>query len=456
MTIFDYIAMHAKKNPERIALKSEKNSISYGRLLGQIQAYGEYLQQHVCHQGDKVILKIKERQDWFVTFLSLLAIDCWVIPVSPDITDYELQTVKADTKADVIVDKYVDVEPAENVFLPKSYTGGIIHMTSGTTGKQKYCVRNIMQLTVEGEMYQKTFQLNETDKILALPPLYHSYALGAGGMSALVTGACLSTIDTFVPRKALSVIGEEKITVVILVPVMAKLLCNSYTAREEQLKSVRLSIVGAGPISKELYKDFYIRFGIRLLSNYGSTETGAILSRVEKETYNSVGKPMEGVRIKVLDDNKSPVPVGEQGKLWVKSPNMFTGYYGLAEQPIDEDGWFPMHDIVYQNQSGAVFICGREWGIIKIGGKKVNPKEVEEVILSIPKVKDCVVMECREKVKAFVAAKGLTSEDIRKECLTKLSNYKVPSMIEFVPKIPRNELGKVQYKRLTDGEKDGC
>lgn len=456
MTIFDYIFMHAQKSPERMALKSEKNSITYGRLQIQINTYGEYLQRNICHQGDRVILRIKERQDWFITFLSLLAIGCLVIPVPPDITDYELETVKADTKADAVVDQYIHVEPSEKAFPSKSNTGGIIHMTSGTTGKQKYCVRNIMQLTIEGEMYQKTFQLDESDKILALPPLYHSYALGAGGMSALVTGACLYTLDTFVPRRALSVIQEEKITILIMVPVMAKLLCNSYTASEEQLKSVRLSIVGAGAISKELYEDFYQKYGITLLSNYGSTETGAIISRVDKGPYNSVGKPMEGVMIKVLDENKRPVPIGEQGKLWVKCPNMFTGYLGMTKRPKDEEGWFPMHDIVYMNQSGALFICGRECGIINIGGKKVNPKEVEDVILSIPKVKDCVVMECKDKVKAFVAAEGLTPEAIRKECMIKLSNYKVPSMIEFIQNIPRNELGKVQYRILTDGVKNGC
>lgn len=83
-------------------------------------------------------------------------------------------------------------------------------------------------------------------------------------------------------------------------------------------------------------------------------------------------------------------------------------------------------------------------------------KEVEDVILSIPKVKDCVVMECKDKVKAFVAAEGLTPEAIRKECMIKLSNYKVPSMIEFIQNIPRNELGKVQYRILTDGVKNGC
>lgn len=455
MTIFDYLLMHAQRSPERVALMSKKNSITYGRLLIQINAYGKYLQRNICHQGDRVILRIKERQDWFITFLSLLAIDCWVIPVPHDITDYELESVKADTKADTVIDQYIHLEPSEKAFPSKSYTGGILHMTSGTTGKQKYCMRNIMQLTIEGEMYQKTFQLYESDKILALPPLYHSFALGAGGMSALITGACLYTLDTFVPRRALSVIQEENITLLIMVPVMAKLLCNSYAASVGQLKSVKLSIVGAGAISKEVYEDFYQKYGITLLSNYGSTETGAIISQVKKGPYNSVGKPMEGVMIKVLDENKRPVSIGEQGRLWVKCPSMFTGYLGMTERSKDEEGWFPMHDIVYMNENGALFVCGREWGIINIGGQKVNPKEVEEVILSIPKVKDCVVMECRDKVKAFVAAEGLTAEAIRKECVLKLSNFKVPSMIEFIQNIPRNELGKVQYKVLTDGGKNG-
>lgn len=462
MTIFDFIEEHAQKRPDSAALKDGTRTVTYMELYWHINRCSFFLQENKCFSGVTVILKARRQLDWVMMFLCLLNQGCWVVPVPGGVQDKELDNIIEVTKASVVIDEHLncfitaDEESNRKPTKPQGDACGILHMTSGTTSEPKFCIRTLNSLTAEGLSYKSTFRISEKDKILNIPPLYHSYALGAGCFTALVSGACLYVIDRFMPREALRIVEAEEVTMMIVVPVIARVICNTYSQQQTKLCSLRIVLVGAGAITKEIYDKFLERFGIALMSNYGSTETGGIVSRKEPHPAASVGKPMDGVEIKVKDENMCNVPVGENGELWVKCAGMLQGYMGIPGTVTDSEGYFPMGDIVMQDKDGYIYINGRIKSIINVGGKKVNPYEVEEVLLGILGVKECVVFGVKkasgeEAVKAVLVTEGIDEEGIRKYCFSRLSGHKIPSIIEVREMIPRNGLGKIKKEDLMKG-----
>lgn len=291
------------------------------------------------------------------------------------------------------------------------------------------------------------------ERILSAAPLYHSYALGAALIAALVSGGCLYTVDRFVPRKILELIQQYKINIAVMVPMMARAICNTFSAEQYDLSSIRVALVGAGQITEELYVQFKQRFGITLSSNYGSTETGGIVSRLEPLPFTSIGKPMCGVEIKIYGDCGEPVSAGQEGELWVRCGGMFKGYLGENSAIFDSEGFFPMGDIVLQDKDGYLYIKGRKKLLVNIGGKKVNPYEVEEVLRGYPGVKECAVVGAKranmeEYIKAVIVGEGIEEIALRNYCAQILSRHKIPSIIIFRDSIPKNRLGKINREEL--------
>ena len=330
-------------------------------------------------------------------------------------------------------------------------------MTSGSTGEPKFCIRTLKALEYEGQSYISTFSLNHTDVLLSGAPLHHSYALGGAIFPALLGGACLLIINKFVPRQLLRLVEEYHVTFMLLVPVMAKMLCDMYSIKRFDTSSLRIVLVGAGSITEDLYNNFLEKYKIYLMSNYGSTETGGLVSRLEPFPVPSIGKVMDGTEIKLCDEEGRSVQEGQLGEIYVKTKGMFLGYYNNDDVPFDANGFFPMGDLAIKDENDYIYIKGRKKLLINAGGKKINPIEVEKIIQEIESVKECVVVGVKkannnEIVKAYVVADSLTKEEIIQYCRTKLSTYKIPGIIEFVSKIPRNSVGKINRNALMDKE----
>lgn len=463
MTLFDSIEYNAINNPENIALMDEKLTISYKQLYEHLRNNQAILNTNGYGEGMKVILQSENQLNFALAFLCLLSVECWIIPVSGDITQAELKRVISLTGATVLSCEMLGVlksvgSNCNNSFKkPRESKTGIYHLSSGTTGMPKLCIRTLECLVAEGTSFNKTFQIKKEDKILSVSPLYHSYALGAALMATMVSGNCLFTLDRFVPRKVLRIIHENKISILILVPAMARLICNTSTPEKYDLSSLRVCLVGAGPINEEVYNKFKDRFGVVLLSNYGSTETGALVSRLVPLPYTSIGKPMYGVEIKICNDEGEKVATGEEGELRVRCRGMLKGYAGSETLLLDDEGFFSMGDIAVQDAQGYLYIKGRKKLMINVGGKKVNPYEVEAILLGFHGVKECAVVGLKrengdEYVKAVIVGDNVKEEDLRRYCSENLSKHKIPSVIEFRTSIPKNELGKIKREELTKVE----
>lgn len=471
MNVIDYIRRYAKQSPDVIALEDKNGSISYKELIVYIESYSKYIAMNICKPKTVVLLCIKNKRKWVLTFLSLLYLDCWVVPISDELTESEIVEIKMITHAicsigveDIIGAEYLGMKLNVELYQTQGI-GGILHMTSGSTGHPKFCIRTIESLTEEGLIYKNSFAISQNDKILGVPPFFHSYALGAACMASLISGANLYMADRFVPREILEIAEKNKITIMILVADMVRIIASTYIPYDINLAHIRITLVGAGAITQEVYNYFLNKFHITLLSNYGSTETGGVISRLDNEPYNAIGKPMVGVSYKILNAS-SREEIGEateqEGELCIKSKGMFTGYLddsnNLNQEPInvlDEEGFYSTGDIVRRDAKGMIYVVTRKKNIISVGGKKVNPLEVEKVLLQIPEIKECYVLgistkEGREAVKAFIVGGDIKEEQIRNFCKVRLAAYKVPSIITFIDKLPRNALGKIKRMALQE------
>ncbi len=450
MRLFELLNKYVHEDSEHIVFTDITRSITNGQLWQFIHNNRKYLLEKGFH-NQVVAYRIGSQIKFAMDFLSLMAAGCWVIPISSDVSEETY---------DKLMEKYKIFLTIDSYFLPEDYCGstyklfnqdeencGIYHLTSGSTGEPKLCIRSLRALKEEGISYQRLFSLQSL-KIVSLAPIYHSFSFGAAYMTALVSDSSIYLFDKFIPRRVVDVIGKWKANVVIAVPVMIKAVATVSLLEKYDFSKLSIVLVGTGMVPEEIRKIFKKRFGVYVSSNYGSTETGGIISRLTEEPAESIGKEMLGVEIKIIRKDGSEAEIGEEGEAYVKCKYMMDTYLGDETKSSYKDKFLPMGDLMIKDYQGLYYITGRIKNIINIGGKKVNPKEVEGVLLRYSGIKDCIVCKAirtnnREIVKAVIVGEGLSKESIRKYLKKNLAEYKIPSLIEFVDSIERNELGKI-------------
>ncbi len=452
MNLFDYIRSIALNDNSRVAIKSYEQHITYSQLYS-ILIYN----RNVLHIANKpIIIYYHCQKDFIIELLSVLFSGLWAIPVSSDISREEVLKIKEHTNA-IEISNFNLLYSFENQKIkgfesknPNETTTGIYHLTSGTLGAPKLCVRTLENLTYEGISYNKTIHIEKDDCIFSAPPLHHSYALGAAIMAAFVSGASIFVMDDFLPRKIINTIREENITVFLLIPAIARVLCTS-TDNNYKLDTLKIALVGAGAISSELYYDFMKKFNVELSSNYGSTETGGLVIRHNSNNYNSIGQAMHGVAIRICDDNGVELKNFEEGHVYVKSLGMFNGYYKNSSC-FSGDGFYDMGDIALKDEYGNIYLKGRAKNIIKVFGKNVNPHKVENVIMKIEGIEECVVIGdadniSGEKIIAYIVGSS-TKKNILDFCIKNLKRFEIPKDIVFLDSLPKDGMGKVKIKEL--------
>lgn len=450
---FEVIKNYSKYQGNNVAIASEEDCINFVELYNLILFAREYLK---FIEERNVILREDNQFNFSINFLSLILCDRIVIPVRNDISNEEIEQIVKDTNSIVFEDNILNefrkhqIDRTINNDI-ELINAGIIQMTSGSTGSSKYCIRTIKSLIFEAINFQKLYSLTSVDQILSLCPLHHSFALGAGLLASIYSGSCLRTISTFSPRKAMIQIATNSITYLVMVPDMARMLCLTQKESDNNEYHIRIPLVGAGLVTEELFYEFKNKFKSEIKCNYGSTETGAIMSGSSSTPISSVGMALSSVRVKLKDENGIEI-LSEvaQGELYVKSDAMLIGYLN-RDLNLDEDGYYFMGDIARRDENGNYFIVGRQKPIIKIAGVTVNLTKVENVIKQYPGIKDCIlyvnqVKESKEVLMAMLAGVDIDEIALRKFCISKLPSACIPSKFYISESIDKNELGKVKVR----------
>lgn len=457
--MLNWIEQYNQGQENGAVLMNTAYKVTYGKLAGYI-AYRQEELRKLYKPGDKVILRVKSQMAFAIDFLCFVSIGCWVLPVPWDMKKEEWMDLKNMTAGDILesnedtIKQCIAVRDSNRKEVRwNDRDGGILHMTSGTTGKTKLCIRDFKSLLAEGKSYIQCFGIHQQDRILSACPITHSFAFGGAYLPALISGADIYVVEQFVPRKVLKTICEEKMTIVLMVPVIADAVAAVDRNNKYDISSMRIALIGAGKTYDRLFNNYKEKYNIILSGNYGSTETGGLASRVSGENYASVGKPMPGVEIQIRSKDGMLLECGQEGEIYVKSPAMFSGYFGESASMFDENGYFRMGDIGKIDEEGYVYILGRSKHLIKIGGKTVNPKEIESVIMKHTKITDCVIVgktdeKNIEYMKAYIAAEDISIEEVRLYLSQHLSSSQIPRVIEIVKSIKKNAIGKVDYSVL--------
>ena len=338
--------------------------------------------------------------------------------------------------------------------------------TGGTTGRPKGVMLTHRAKIADTLHLQACVRLSSDDRWLVLGPMYHA----SGTFQALLStwlGATQILMPGFDAASALDHVEKECATIAFGVPIMLSQLADEQRRRPRDVRSLRLMGFGAAPANTPLLRRFHDAFpGTELVSMYGATELGPMGTTLEhmerwidSERARSAGRPVPGVRMRILDPQGREQAPGEVGEVVARGPNIMAGYWNAPEatREVLRDGWFHTGDLGYFDATGCLYLVDRSKDMIVSGGENVYSIEVEEALSRHPEVLECAVFavpdeKWGEAVQAAVVPCGGTSpseEELRGHCRRHLAGYKVPRRIEIRSEpLPRSAAGKLLKRDL--------
>ena len=332
--------------------------------------------------------------------------------------------------------------------------------TSGTTGRSKGAMITHKNLVSNAITLHQFWGFQPGDILLHALPLFHVHGLFVACHTALLNGSKMIFHAKFDAKAVIAALPRA--TVFMGVPTMYVRLLGDSSFTKESCQNIRLFISGSAPLLAETFHEFTERTGHTILERYGMTETGMITSNplVGERLGGTVGIPLPGVAVRVVDDDGKACVVDAIGHLQVKGDNVLPGYWRLPERNQEEftaDGYFRTGDIGKIDARGYVTLVGRSKDLVISGGYNVYPKEIELLIDEMSGVAESAVIglphpDFGEAVAAVVvkndANAGLTEAGVIAALKGKLAAFKLPKRVFIVDDLPRNAMGKVQKNEL--------
>jgi long-chain acyl-CoA synthetase len=439
--------------------------------------------------GDRVVVLLPNCPEVLQAYAAILKVGGVIVPVVFLLGPEEVRHILVDSRARVVVTATQFLDKIEGWTGPIVLVGGgdgghewdalvagrpddvstverddadlaVILYTAGTTGRPKGVALSHANLASNARAAASLYELDRTAWALMVLPLSHSY-----GLTVMNAGHVLGTrgvlLRWFSPEGVLEAIQQYRVQSMSAVPTMFVYLLHYPDAARFDTSSMRLWGSGASPLPVEIVEPFEAKFGGRVLEGYGLTEASPVvsahrLSGVRK--LGSVGQPIPGVEVGILDDDDRPLPVGEVGEVCVRGPNVMQGYYGLPDETAQalRNGWLHTGDMGRLDADRYLYIVERKKDLIIRGGFNVYPREVEEVLYAHPAVAEAAVVGMKdalmgEEVLAFVALKPggtVDASGLIAFCHDRLAKYKCPRQVRFVEALPKSPIGKVLRKEL--------
>src|SRR4051794_11349069 len=339
-------------------------------------------------------------------------------------------------------------------------TAGIPY-TPRTTRQPKGAELTHDNLKRNAEISAGLFSLDETVVVLGALPLFHSFGQTCGMNATILAGGCLSLIPRFDPAKALEIIQRDKVKVFEGVPTMYGAMLHLPDRTDYDTSSLEICASGGAALPVELLRGFDEAFDCKVLEGYGLSETSPVASfnHPDKERKpGSIGTPIAGVDMQVVDEDGKDLPTGAVGEIVIKGHNVMKGYWNKPEATAEvmRDGWFHSGDMAKVDDDGYFFIVDRKKDMIIRGGYNVYPREIEEVLYEHPAVREAAVVavphdELGEEVGAAVALKDgeqVSAEELQAYVKDNVAAYKYPRHVWFVDDLPKGPTGKILKREI--------
>lgn len=501
MNVSDIIKPHVKENPEKIAIRFGDQRISYGELDTTINRTAAGLLQMGLKKGDVLSLFLPSLPELIIGYLAIVKAGLTVNVVNAMLREQEVAYILNDCRTRVVlVDSKrlpileairPEVTSLTDTILATDSAGGnypslasiqdngragfappatkgsdTCHLmyTSGTTGWPKGVMATHLNIWHNATEFGKV-HFKPDDTIMVATPIFHCWGLVNGTFGMLSQGGTVITVERFYPDKALDEIERLKPTVFQGVPPMYNLLLKQPDLAERDLSSVVFCLSAATKMPENLIRQVEQTLKWRYAEAWGLTEVSCVGSTAPytQTRIGSCGKGMADARLKVIDENGNTLPPGQQGELCAKGTCVTRGYLNKPEvtrAAFDAEGWFHSGDIAYMDEDGFAYVVDRKKDMINVGGEKVYPSQVEDMMLDHPQIKDLVIVGIPDEIKgeapkAFIQLQEgatCTEAEIRAYCRTQMAPYKVPVAVEFIEEVPRSASGKALRRTLQDKE----
>lgn len=352
----------------------------------------------------------------------------------------------------------VQVKPDDVALL--QYTGGTTGIPKGAVLTHRNLVSNVMQVDA-----WRTDMNPGNEVAMCVLPFFHVYGLLVGMIHSIYNGGAMILFPRFEIEPVFAAVDKYKPTNFPGVPTLYNAIRNHPDVGNHDLKSIRVCISGAAPLPLEIQTQFEKLTGGKLVEGYGLTETSPVASCNPvngSRKSGSIGLPLPDTELKIVDpeDPKRDLAVGEVGEVAIKGPQVFQGYWNRPDETAKVlfDGWFITGDIGKQDEDGYFYIVERKKDMIIVGGFKVFPRDVEEVLFTHPKIQEASVVGVKDEYsgeapKAFVVLKSgetATAQEILDFCAQHLAKFKVPKSVEFRDALPKTIIGKVLRRTLQE------
>lgn len=331
--------------------------------------------------------------------------------------------------------------------------------TSGTTGASKGAVLTHGNFAANALALNAAWAMHENDRLLNALPLFHVHGLGNAVHCWLLSGCHMKLVTRFDASKAVDWFATYQPTVFFGVPTMYVRLLEIAPEVAKQIGAhARLFVSGSAPLPAHVLEAFRERYGHTILERYGMTETLMNVSNPYhgERRAGTVGLPLPLTAVRIVDERGHDVPDGTNGELWVRGPNVCTGYWRRPEATAAafHDGWFRTGDIGVRDIDGYITLEGRRSDLIISGGFNIYPREIEELLMEQPGIREATVVGASDPVRGeipvayVVADHTVVADDIMAFLRTQLASFKIPRAVMQLDALPRTALGKVQKHLL--------
>ena len=365
-------------------------------------------------------------------------------------------------QSDALAQREAACDPQDNVF---------ILYTSGTTGNPKGAMLSHRNIAKNAEQVTAVLHTTEHDVFLLAVPFFHCFGCVMGIAGSVAWGASMVPMQIFRPKEALELVEEHGVSVLYGVPTMFVLELEEYWKGKAdgspyRVESLRTGIMAGAPCPVEVMKGVLEDLHCNVSIAYGLTEASPVITMTRfddsiERRVETVGRALDGIEVKIADDDRRPVPTNDMGELACRGYNVMMGYYKMADktaESIDSGGWLYSGDLATMDADGYVKIVGRKKDMLITGGFNVYPAEIEEYLFTHPKVQNVSVIGVPDGVMGEVAlayvipCEGATvdPQEIVEYCGGEIANFKVPRYVEVVEEFPMTQSGKVQKFRLRE------
>ncbi|MDD5324863.1 MAG: long-chain fatty acid--CoA ligase [Polaromonas sp.] len=495
MNVAEYLEQHAAAEPDRIAIRFEGRSITYGQLNRDSNRLASAMRQSGIAVGDRVALYLPNVPEFAVAYYAAQKLGAVPVTINAILKTEEVRYLLNDSGAVAVLTmseltRYVPADCAalrlrivvDEAVMPAGWVAlgdllgrgsesfdsvqrasedvAALLYSSGTTGFPKgvALTQHNIHSNIALPPESRYSDYRPGDRLATFLPLFHVYGQNYIMNAAILAGATIVLFPRFIPDIVLRAIGDERITHFFAVPTIYIGLLNMDLSPYD-LSSLRYEMSAAATMPEEISRRWAERFGRRVYEGYGLTECSpfSCYNDSEEHRFGSVGRAIEGFELKIFDESDHELPFGEQGEIVIRGDGVMQGYWNRPEESkvALRGGWLHTGDVGRMDQDGYVYITDRVKDMINVSGFKVWPAEVEQYLYKMPGIQEVAVygvpaVPQGEQVAAAVVLKPgatVSADDIIAYCRENIAAYKVPARIDLVAELPKSASGKI-LKRI--------